>query len=166
MSVPRRWAQSATIVCNFAAISTLLVLAKSVFVTVAWKRSRTDKDRSISRSQMNEKVATPDLNDVLTPLLASYGLVRNRNFQEHSGRLVKNKIRMKSWAMAGADISEDFRAVFVYSDNTVGLRSTKSNLVELDLVASDPEFCIRLEAWLEAKIKLNKEKNDDPIQAS
>ena len=85
----------------------------------------------------------PNLSDVLTELLTSYGLTLRRNYDATSSRPEKRYIGMLAWKSP-----ETGDEVFVYEDNTIGLRSEESTVVEVDLNMVEPNSCAQLEAWL------------------
>lgn len=89
----------------------------------------------------------PDLADVLDSFLQSFGLAYYPKYDQRSGRSIKNNMKVKGWR------TETNIEVFVYEDNTVGLRFIAPE-VELDLDAHDPDFFPKLESWLKAKIQM------------
>jgi hypothetical protein len=102
---------------------------------------------------MSELPTTPDLGDILHPFLLDFGLKRQFEYEKKSGRAIKHNIGMKSWK---GDLGE----VFVYDDNTIGLRSNGVMEVELDLAAHDPDFFSKLEAWFASRKSIKEKRND------
>lgn len=83
----------------------------------------------------------PSLSEVLEPLMTKYGMARDFKYELTSKRPKKIDIGMKTW-------KHQYAEVFVYEDNTVGLRSFLHTEVEKDLNAVDPRFLTELENWL------------------
>lgn len=98
----------------------------------------------------------PSLNDVLAPFLLSKGFIISTRCTKTSTRPIKYKMAMLCWTK-GADIDRpdpiDGEAVFIYENNTVGLRRRERRKVELDLSANDPQFLEKLEAWIDSNAK-------------
>lgn len=83
----------------------------------------------------------PGLSEILEPLFKKHGLTLNRQFDVVSDRTHKRGMPMKTW-------TSEYAAVFVYADNTVGVRKGWYDEVEQDLNAAEPDFCSKLEVWL------------------
>ena len=90
----------------------------------------------------------PTLNEVLGPLFKKYGLHHNTSYDPTSDRKCKHGIKMLAWSGI-----YDFD-LFVYADNTIGLRDWHvSDEVQVDLDMTHPDSCIELEKWLEKTVR-------------